>query len=178
MSEIIIVIILIIIVYLYGGISVQQSVSTSIMIQVCIALGVDPDTANSIIPQIVDAANNAGVNPVLAVALAMEESGLNNNAVNPSGATGLFQLMPETARELNVDPTTVSGNIQGGIAYMKIVSNQFNGDINSILGAFDVGPTGMKNLINKYGNNWVQYAPSETQGVIAKVSNIISQFNA
>lgn len=45
------------------------------------------------------------------------ESGLNQLARSPRGALGIMQLMPETAKELGVDPLDPDGNIQGGIKY-------------------------------------------------------------
>ena len=46
-------------------------------------------------------ANNSGNNPVLMLSLIREESYFNENARSYVGASGLMQLMPETAKEIN-----------------------------------------------------------------------------
>ena len=53
----------------------------------------DPSGLQGIVGQI---AQNAGVNPALAQAVAKAESGYNPQAVSPAGAQGLMQLMPST----------------------------------------------------------------------------------
>lgn len=60
-------------------------------------------------------ATAAGVDPRWALAIAQTESRLNPAARNPSGATGVMQLMPATARSLGVNPLNPSQNIQGGV---------------------------------------------------------------
>ena len=57
----------------------------------------------------------AGIDPRWALAEAQTESGLNPNARNPSGATGVMQLMPQTAQALGVNPANLAQNVQGGV---------------------------------------------------------------
>ena len=47
------------------------------------------------------------------------ESGFQPDAVSPKGAIGLMQLMPETARELGVDPQDPHQNAEGGAQYLR-----------------------------------------------------------
>lgn len=49
------------------------------------------------------------------------ESGLRPDAVSPAGAIGIMQLMPETARELGVNPHDPEANICGGIHYDRML---------------------------------------------------------
>ena len=71
-----------------------------------------------------------GVDPALAEAIAEQESGFNPMALNPkSGARGLFQLMPGTARGLGVDPENPYQNILGGLTLLKRLLAQHHGDL-------------------------------------------------
>lgn len=70
-------------------------------------------------------AKKAGVPVDLALAVAEQESGFDPDAIGqPVGesrqrATGLFQLMPRTAKGLKVDPADVTQNIKGGVRYLR-----------------------------------------------------------
>ena len=75
----------------------------------------------------------------LALAVAEQESGFDNTAVSNKGARGIFQLMPETAAELGVDPDDPIQNIQGGIKYLKQLSDRYNGDVTKTLQAYNGG---------------------------------------
>lgn len=66
-----------------------------------------------------------GVDPQLARAIAWQESGFNQGVVSSTGAVGVMQLMPETARWVSrvlvgrpLNRRSVSDNIEGGVAYL------------------------------------------------------------
>lgn len=80
-----------------------------------------------------------GIAPSLALSMVRQESGGRQEAISPKGAIGLFQLMPETAEELGVDPTNPFENIEGGLRYFKQQLDRF-GDVRLALAAYNAGP--------------------------------------
>jgi hypothetical protein len=116
------------------------------------------------------AANSAGIPPALLLAQAKQESGLNPSAYNAkSGATGLLQLEPATAAQLGVsNPLDAQQNAQGGATYLAQLYNQF-GSWDLALAAYDWGPGNLQNALQKYGSNWLSYAPAETQNYVSSV---------
>jgi hypothetical protein len=74
-------------------------------------------------------------------AVVRAESDFQVRAVSPAGARGLMQLMPATARELGVaDPFDIDQNIDGGARYLRRMLDQFGGDLNLALSAYNAGP--------------------------------------
>lgn len=81
------------------------------------------------------------LDPLLIKAMIKVESDFNQYAVSSSGAQGLMQLMPETARDMRVanvfDPHQ---NIHGGSKYMKKLLDTYNNDLRLSLAAYNAGP--------------------------------------
>jgi soluble lytic murein transglycosylase-like protein len=90
-------------------------------------------------PAIHDAAVQAGVDPRLFAALVWSESNFHPGAVSRSGAIGLTQLMPGTARSLGVDPHHPLQNLAGGARYLAIQIATF-GSMELGLAAYNAGP--------------------------------------
>jgi soluble lytic murein transglycosylase-like protein len=81
-------------------------------------------------PMIEQASLAHGVEKALVHAVISAESGYNPFAVSRTGAIGLMQLMPDTAKRYGVknslDPAQ---NINGGVRYLKDLLVMFNGNI-------------------------------------------------
>jgi soluble lytic murein transglycosylase-like protein len=71
------------------------------------------------------------------------ESGLHPDALSPKGAIGLMQLMPETAKELGVNPRNPQENAEGGAQYLRDLLAKYEGDPDQVLlalAAYNAGP--------------------------------------
>jgi soluble lytic murein transglycosylase-like protein len=75
------------------------------------------------------------------------ESGFVADAVSPKGAIGLMQLMPETARELGVDPKNPHQNADGGAQYLRDLLAKYEGNPDQVLlalAAYNAGPAAVE----------------------------------
>lgn len=85
------------------------------------------------------AATAHGLDPKIVTAQCIAESGGNPNAVSPTGAIGLMQLLPSTARQLGVtniyDPTQ---NVEAACKYLSQQYKKF-GNYTHALGAYNAG---------------------------------------
>lgn len=91
------------------------------------------------------AARRHGVDADLALAVAVAESDLQPQAVSTAGATGVMQLMPDTARSLGVRNTfDPRENIDGGVRYLKQMLTVFNGDVVKAVAAYNAGPDAVR----------------------------------
>jgi soluble lytic murein transglycosylase-like protein len=76
------------------------------------------------------------------------ESAGDASAISHRGAVGLMQLMPQTAGQMYVDdPVDPRQNIQGGTRYLRLLANQFGGDMLLTVAAYNAGP----DAVRKYG---------------------------
>lgn len=80
-----------------------------------------------------------GVDPALGLSIAKMESGFVHEKRSPYGAVGVFQLLPSTAKRIGYNPYSLSGNIQGGLAYYKMMYQMF-GSMELALAAYNAGP--------------------------------------
>ena len=110
-----------------------------------------------------DAAVRYGLDPELITAVIKVESSFNPYAVSKKGAMGLMQLMPETAREMQVGaPFEAEENIMGGSRYLRKMLNLFEGNLRLALAAYNAGP-------NRVLKNGIIPKIPETEQYVKKV---------
>lgn len=90
------------------------------------------------------AARKHSVPEDLFLRLVQQESGWNPGALSVKGATGLAQLMPDTAKMLGVDINDPQQNLEGGARYLRMMYNRF-GDWKLALAAYNAGPQAVEN---------------------------------
>lgn len=100
------------------------------------------------------------------------ESAGNPNAVSPKGARGLWQVMPATARKpgFGITPSngTQADDARVGAEYRRKMEARYGGDPAKMWAAYNWGPGNLDNALEKYGNNWLQYAPAETRNYVTR----------
>ena len=76
------------------------------------------------------------------------ESNFDPNVVSVDGAMGLMQLMPFTARMMGVtNPFDPRQNVLGGARFLRILANQWNGDLVRTLASYNAG----SGAVQRYG---------------------------
>lgn len=95
------------------------------------------------------------------------ESAYNPRAVSHTGAIGLGQLMPGTARALGVDPNNWQQNLDGSARYLAMMLAEF-GDVRLALAAYNAGP----DAVRKY-DGIPPY--SETQNHVQRVLAVFNR---
>jgi len=131
------------------------------------------------------------VDPMIVLSVIDQESEFRKNARNRnSGATGLMQLMPETAADMGVrgslyDP---AANIKAGVKYLNWIANSFfkmNLDMSDlsrvpkeklkmVLASYNWGVGNVRKIVNKYGAAALdRVAPKETRNYIAEIPSRI-----
>lgn len=115
-------------------------------------------------------AERSGLDPQLLTALVTVESSWRPDAISRSGARGLGQLMPSTARRLGVNPADPAQNLHGAARYLRSLIDRFAGrgreGLRNAIGAYNAGPKAVERFhgIPPYG---------ETQHYVSKVMSTL-----
>ncbi|MBK5938174.1 hypothetical protein CCR96_02570 [Halochromatium roseum] len=110
------------------------------------------------------AAERHRLDPELIHAVIRAESAYDPRARSPAGACGLMQLMPVTAQRFGVrDVWNPAQNIEGGVDFLRVLIDRFEGDLKLVLAAYNAG----EGAVAKYGNRIPPYR--ETQQYVRRV---------
>lgn len=98
------------------------------------------------------------------------ESDYDPRAVSSAGAQGLMQLMPQTALRMQIrDSFDPRLNIFGGVRYLRVLANHFNGDLELTVAGYNAG----EGAVMRYGG----IPPyEETQHYVTKVLYFYHRF--
>lgn len=133
--------------------------------------------------------NGLNVDVALAHALIRQESQFDPEIRSPSGALGLMQLMPGTAREVARKrgwshqnewlTTQPKQNVLVGCAYLNDLLARFNGSYPLALAAYNAGPRRVNEWIEEFGDpragqidwvDWIELIPVyETRNYVQRV---------
>jgi hypothetical protein len=114
-----------------------------------------------------EAARLHQVAPDLVRSVITAESEFDQWAVSSKGAQGLMQLMPATARRFGVaDPFDARQNVFAGTQYLRVLLDQFGGDVALALAAYNAG----EGAVLRYGG----IPPyRETRNYVQKVQGLL-----
>ena len=106
----------------------------------------------------------------LVKAVIKAESNYNPQSLSSKGAQGLMQLIPETSRLMKVsDPFDPAENIRGGSNYLRLMLDQFSGNLDLALAAYNAGP----NAVQRHGG----IPPyTETRQYVQRVRQYLDQY--
>ena len=133
-------------------------------------VGADP-AVNMIDKAINHASAKFGVDSNLVRAVIKAESDFRPEATSSKGAMGLMQLMPGTARDMGVrNPYNPVENIMGGVRYLKMLLDRYEGNVSRALAAYNWG---MGNLERSGGG-----LPGETRTYVSRVNRFYQEFSS
>ena len=131
----------------------------------------------------------------LTLAITRQESEFNPQAESPSGALGMMQLLPGTAKEVakkNDLPYSLSRmddplyNMTLGSYYLHRLIDSYDGSYVLAIGAYNAGPGNVRKWMQSFGTpdndvdtavNWIEKVPfSETRNYIQRVLENLQVF--
>ena len=140
-------------------------------------------------PVLEDMVAHKDIEPALVHAIILQESSFNEDAVSSTGARGLMQVMPGTAdyvaRKMGIRSSesmvgNADHNLVLGQAYLKTLSDRFDGNYVYMIAGYNGGPTNVDKWRKDYGEpnmknmdeviDWIEKIPfPETRNYVNRV---------
>ena len=122
-------------------------------------------------------ADQEQIDPNLALAIAAVESGFRTQSVGPDTphgkAKGLFQIIPSTARGLEMNQGRIfepEHNTRGAMRLLHELIGRYGNDVDKVLATYNSNHATLKNAIAKGGEDgWINHMPKQTQEYIATI---------
>jgi soluble lytic murein transglycosylase len=133
--------------------------------------------------------DTSGLETALAFAIMRQESEFNQSVVSSAGATGIFQVMPDTGRDaakylkISYDAQAWRNdpayNIRLGSAYVARLVDNYDGNYVMAIAGYNAGPGRIRDWVKDYGDprtgevdvvDWMERIPfSETRNYVQRV---------
>lgn len=125
---------------------------------------------NKYAPLVAEMENKHGIPASLFMRLLDRESAFNPRARSKAGAVGIAQLMPIHRKKVN--PLDPKASITYATKYLGDHFKRF-GSWEKALAAYNWGQGNLSEAINKYGDEWIKYAPKETREYVEALGRYI-----
>jgi membrane-bound lytic murein transglycosylase D len=142
-----------------------------------------PVAAKEYVPELKPIFSAQKVPPEL-VWVAEVESGFDRHALSPSGAAGLFQLMPDTAKRFGLSLWPRDQRYQAepsataSARYLKYLHDRFK-DWRLALASYNAGEGTVQKLLDRYhASNYdsiAEHLPAETQMYVPRIEAVLKQ---
>jgi hypothetical protein len=116
-----------------------------------------------------NAPRNRAVEPMVD-ALGMAESGGKNVVGDGGKAVGVYQMHPEAMVDAGFKPEDRTDPVKSRQAAINYFGKQLEtyGDVLKAIAAWNMGPTGFANHLQKHGDMWMMELPDATKGLIRR----------
>lgn len=108
------------------------------------------------------ASDDTGLPLAMLVAVAQVESRFESTAVSDAGAKGLLQVMPTTARDLQLSADNPESNVLAGARYLRRLLDRFR-STDLALAAYNAGPTAVARVGGAPTGQTVTYVANVTR---------------
>ncbi|RZD14588.1 MAG: lytic transglycosylase domain-containing protein [Candidatus Acidulodesulfobacterium ferriphilum] len=115
------------------------------------------------------ASNKYKIPALFLIAVIRAESNFNINAVSPEGAVGLMQVMPNTAKTMNLNAFNPLINIIAGAKYLRYCLTMFDYKPVPALACYNAGPGSVKIIYAKNRREFIIPPYRQTEIYIMRV---------